>query len=86
MDRPPHSPISDYDPPGMSPERAVAAWWDQLDLKTRLNIAQGICPGVWHKYDWDCCWEELSAIGQQMRLHMRFDEIVREKLAWLNPH
>jgi len=59
-------------------ELQVQAWWNKLPAAERLKIARTIYPEIWDTFDkWDCAWEELSPIGQQMRIHMHFDGAVR---------
>lgn len=58
---------------GGSPEREVARWWDGLALADREVIARQIYGKMWNEWEWDCPWDELVPIGQQMRLHMHYD-------------
>jgi hypothetical protein len=55
---------------GGSEESVVAAWWDSLDVAKRASIAS-MCGA-----DCDALgkWEDLNPIGQQMRIHMWYDD------------
>ena len=66
-------------PPGASPERVVATWWDGLSRAERLSAAREVHPMMWDAFDWDCPWEDLTPVTQQSHLHMYYDFVVRHQ-------
>lgn len=64
------------DEPGMSPELEVATWWDSLNTQERLVVGERLFPGSTAAPGfpaWDAPWCELSAMTQQMHIHMYYD-------------
>jgi hypothetical protein len=55
---------------GGSPEFEVAAWWDALDSEKQALIAH-LCGA---DYEQIGKWEDMMPIGQQMRIHMWYDQ------------
>lgn len=55
---------------GGSEESNVAAWWDALESEKQVSVARA-CGADYHVLG---KWEDLIPIGQQMRIHMWYDE------------
>jgi hypothetical protein len=67
----------------MSPEGEVRSWWNGLDVWERWRVG---CLQYWSDdpteragwaeyWDWSADWDFLVPMGQQMRVHMYFDEL-----------
>ena len=60
----------------MSEEREVRDWWNAMTRGQRIDKAHEL-----HLFtpwdDWSLPWDELMHVGQQMRLHMLYDGVMR---------
>lgn len=59
-----------------SSEKKVRAWWNALTVEQRRAEGRhmmGDGGQIYEDADWDADWDELSPMGQQMRLHMLYD-------------
>jgi hypothetical protein len=61
---------------GGSPEAEVAAWWNRLERRERVAIGMTLYMDaeLAATFDWSSPWEHLCAVGQQMRIHMWYDD------------
>ena len=57
----------------MAPESEVAAWWNSLSEAEQMRVARTVCGRIWDTYEWGA-WDDLSPFGQQMRIHMFYDD------------
>lgn len=63
----------------MTPKDVVRKWWNGLTLEQRRAEARNLL-GYDDPWDpWDVEWEDLSPIGQQMKIHMLYDERLEGK-------
>ena len=60
----------------MSPESEVRAWWNSLASTERREIGEGPYSVGWEdQFDWTVSWDLLAPVGQQLRVHMWYDDV-----------